>query len=608
MQYASPPFLHKTLLSYFHYAKSLSLAQQLHSQIIINGLQEAVLYGSKITNAYIEVGSLALASRAFDMISKKNLHSWNTIISGYSKYRYYDDVLWLYNGMRSGGNKVDTYNLAFVIKACFRLRLLQNGRLVHSLAVKSGLEGDLYVAPGLIELYTEMGFLNDAQNLFEQISDRSSVSWGVMLKGYLKFSKEPKVFELFSKMRNLDFEWDAFTVECLVRACANVLAGREGKASHGLCIKRNLFDFNVCLRTTLVDMYMKCGFLHFAVRLFEEVDCKDVVLWSVVMDGYVKNGRVWEAILLFRKMFDYSITPNIVTLASILLACSSVGSLKQGKSVHGFVIRNRVDLDVVNYTSFIDMYAKCGCVGTAYKIFRMMPEKNLVSWSAMISCFGMHGLFSQALATFDEMRSEKHIPNAITFVSVLSACSHSGMVQEGWSLFESLSRDYAISPEEAHYACMIDLLGRVGQIEEALAFINNMPIKPNASAWGALLSACRIYKRVELAEEVASKLLPLEPDESSVYVLLSNIYADAGRWEMVNKTRMKMSGKGLTKSVGYSSIEVKSKLYVFGSEDRLAFRNTQVEHYLDSLSKEMRRLGYVPDIRFDLHDVDVEVK
>ncbi|KAE9621908.1 putative pentatricopeptide [Lupinus albus] len=274
----------------------------------------------------------------------------------------------------------------------------------------------------------------------------------------------------------------------------NVSVCREGKASHGVCVKNNLL-VNFYLLTSLIDMHMKCGIIHYAMRLFEEAnDSKD---------------RFLEAMSVFKRMLENLITPNPMTFNGVILACSGVGSLKKRKSVHDFVIRNMVELDVVNYTSILDMYAKCMCVETAYRIFCMMPTKNVVSWTAMINGCAMNDLYSEVISIFDKMTqkstcviSEKHMPNSITFVSALSACCHCGMVQEGWRIFKSM-KDYAISPTEKHYACMIDVLTRAGQYNATLSFISDMPIKPGRNVWEALLSACRGHKKVELNEKIA---------------------------------------------------------------------------------------------------------
>lgn len=503
---------------------------------------------------------------------------------------------------------VDSFNLVFAVKACFALSLFHGAKLFHSLAIKLRLENDLYVAPALMNVYSKLGSLEEAYKVFQEVPLKNSVIWGVMMKGYLIFSKGFEVFELFSRMRRDGCEVDPFVVEDLIQACGSVYAGKEGKTFHGLCIKNNFLASNFFLQTSLLDMYMKCGLLDFALKLFGEISHRDVVVWSAIISGFSRNGRALESISMFRQMLADSVTPNSVTFASIVLACSSLGSLKQGKSVHGYMIRNGVEPDVKNYTSFIDMYAKCGCIVTAHRVFSQMPEKNVFSWSAMINGFGMHGLCSEALNLFHEMILVNQLPNFVTFVSVLSACSHSGRIEEGWRHFHSMSGDYGITPVEEHYACMVDLLGRAGKIDEALSFINTMPTEPGASSWGALLSACQIHKRAELAEEVAKKLLPLESDKSGVYVMLSNIYADVGMWDMMKKTRTKISEKGLHKTVGFTSIEVKNKLYFFSSKDIFNCKNTQIESLWNSLEERMREIGYVPDLRFALHDVDDEVK
>lgn len=584
----------KTLLSLFNFSKTLALTQHLHAQIITHGLHCSVLFGSNLANAYIQFDFLQFASKSFHQIKNKNLHSWNTIISGYSRQKRWLDVLSLYKQMRIDTNGVDSFNLVFAIKASVGLGILRDGEFMHSLVIKSGFEEDPFVVPALLDMYVELGCLDDAQKVFAVFPEWNLVVWGAMMKGYLKFSKEFKVFELFSHMIGSGFELDAFTSESVIRACGNVFAGREGKACHGFCIKRNFINSSMCLQTSIVNTYIKCGLFHLAVKLFEEIPNKDVVLWTAMVTGYAKNGRGWEAIDMFRRMLDESMVPNSVTLASVILACSQMGSLRQGKSAHGYMLKHGVEMDVVNYTSFIDMYAKCGCIAVAERVFNQIPDKNVFSWSAMINGFGMHGLYSDAIATFDQMTSENQVPNSVTFVSVLSACSHSGRVEEGWIYFRSMSGEYGIAPKREHFACMVDLLGRAGKIDEALSVISSMPMDAGTSTWGALLSACRIHKWVELAEVVAKKLLPLEADKSAVYVLLSNIYADAGMWDMVKKIRFEVCEKGLHKSAGFSSVEVDKKLHVFHSKDKLPYRNLQIEGVWASLCKQMTE-GNVAD-------------
>lgn len=458
--------------------------------------------------------------------------------------------------MRKDCNGVDSFNLVFAIKACVGLRFLENGSLIHGLAMKCGLDKDDYVAPSLVEMYAQFGGMEDAQKVFDEMTLRSSVLWGVLMKGYLRYSRDSEVFRLFYLMREAGLRVDALALICLVKACGNVFAGREGKAVHGLSIRRSFIEQSGYLQASVVDMYVKCRLLDNAREVFETSVDKNVVMWTTLVSGFAKCERAVEAFDLFRQMLGEYVLPNQCTLAALLVSCSSLGSQRHGRSVHGYMMRNEIEMDAVNFTSFIDMYARCGNIQMARKVFDMMPERNVISWSSMINAFGINGMFEEALDCFGEMKSRNLTPNSVTFVSLLSACSHSGNVQEGRKQFVSMTRDYGIAPEEEHYACMVDLLGRAGEVEEAKSFIDNMPVKPIASAWGALLNACRIHKKVELAEEIAEKLLSMEHNESSVYVLLSNIYADAGMWEMVNSVRRKMGIKGYTKPVGLSAIEL----------------------------------------------------
>ncbi|RID59074.1 hypothetical protein BRARA_F02323 [Brassica rapa] len=548
------------LLTILTQIKALRHTQQLHAKVIVHGLEEEVVLGSSLTNSYIQSNRLDLATASFDRIPprKRNRYSWNTILSGYSKSKNHCESLRLYNRMRRDcDGVVDSFNLVFAIKACVGLGVLENGVLIHGLAMKNGLDKDAYVAPSLVEMYGEFGRMEDAQKMFDEITLRSSVLWGVLMKGYLRYSRDSEVFRLFYLMREAGLGVDnALTLICLVKACGNVFAGKEGKSVHGLSIRRGFIDQSGYLQASVVDMYVKCRLLDNAREMFQTSVDKNVVMWTTLVSGFAKCERAVEAFDLFRQMLRESVLPNQCTLAALLVSCSSLGSQRHGRSVHGYMIRNEIEMDAVNFTSFIDMYARCGNIRMARKVFDMMPERNVISWSSMINAFGINGMLEEALDCFGKMKSWNLTPNSVTYVSLLSACSHSGNIEEGRKQFASMTSDYGIAPEEEHYACMVDMLGRAGEVGEAKSFIDNMPVKPMASAWGALLNACRIHKNVDLAEEIAEKLLSMRSNESSVYVLLSNIYADAGMWEMVNNVRSKMGMKGYTKPMGLSAIEM----------------------------------------------------
>uniref|UniRef100_A0A0D3BF38 Amidase domain-containing protein n=1 Tax=Brassica oleracea var. oleracea TaxID=109376 RepID=A0A0D3BF38_BRAOL len=474
------------LLTILTQIKALRHTQQLHAKVIVHGPEEEVVLGSSLTNSYIQSNRLDLATASFDRIPprKRNRYSWNTILSGYSKSKNHCESLRLYNRMRRDcDGVVDSFNLVFGIKACVGLGVLENGVLIHGLAMKNGLDKDAYVAPSLVEMYGEFGRMEDAQKVFDEITLRSSVLWAVLMKGEAGLGVD-----------------NALTLICLVKACGNVFAGKEGKSVHSLSIRRGFIDQSGYLQASVVDMYVKCRLLDDAREMFETSVDKNVVMWTTLVSGFAKCERAVEAFDLFRQMLRESVLPSQCTLAALLVSCSSSGTQRHGRSVHGYMIRNEIEMDDVNFTSFIDMYARCGNI----------------RWLG----------------------------------------SHSGNIEEGRKQFASMTSDYGIAPEEEHYACMVDLLGRAGEVGEAKSFIDNMPVKPMASAWGALLNAYRIHKNVDFAEEIAERLLSMGSNESSVYVLLSNIYADAGMWEMVNSVRSKMGMKGYTKPMGLSAIEV----------------------------------------------------
>lgn len=302
------------------------------------------------------------------------------------------------------------------------------------------------------------------------------------------------------------------------------------------------------------------------------------------------------------------VKPNSVTLVSVLLACAHLASQKQCKLIHGYIIKGGFNSNLVIVTALIDTYANCGILEVAHQLFDQMSEKNVVSWSAMIAAYGMHGLGEEAISLFHQMQMTGILPNHITFVSLLSACSYSGLVLEGRQYFNSMVQYYCIVPRVVHYACMVDLLGRAGHLHEAWDLIKTMPLEPGASVWGALLGACRVHCNIELGQYAAEQLFELEPKNAGCYVLLANIYAAAGRWEDVARVRTMMKDRAVKKTPGYSCTEVNNRVHAFVMGDRSHPQSKEIYEMLETLERKMEAVGYVPDTNFVLHDVEEEVK
>eukprot|EP00253_Pinus_taeda_P010633 PITA_10633 len=360
-------------------------------------------------------------------------------------------------------------------------------------------------------------------------------------------------------------------------------------------------------------MYAKCGSIEFAQRWFDKISNKNVVSWNIMISGYVQNGLAIEALILFRNMVVENVTQNCVTAAIVLQACAHLASLQQGMSIHGYILRRHLEVDVFVGNFLIDMYVKCGNVEMAQQVFDKMLRSDVVSWSAMITGYTQSGHAKEALSLFQKMQLEGLRPNSFTMASVLPACAHlkallEGLVDEGMRYFDFMIQDYCITPSVDHFTCMIDLLGCAGRLSEAQEIIERMPLKPNISVWGALLGACRVHRNIKLAQYVAERLFELDPKNVGYYVLLSNIYAASGRWNDVAKVRTMMKELGLRKTPRCSLILVNKRFHAFFVGDRSHPQSENVYGTLETLVGQMKEAGYIPNTDFVLHDVEEEVK
>ncbi|XP_034223567.1 pentatricopeptide repeat-containing protein At3g46790, chloroplastic-like [Prunus dulcis] len=355
-------------------------------------------------------------------------------------------------------------------------------------------------------------------------------------------------------------------------------------------------------------MYAKCKVVDDARQLFDKMQNRDLVTWTVMIGAFAECRNADESLVLFDWMIEEGVVPDKVAMVTIVNACAKLGAMHRARLVHYYICRNKFSLDVILGTAMIDMYAKCGCIDSAREIFDRMQVKNVITWSAMIAAYGYHGHGRKAFDIFHLMLNSGVSPNVITFVSLLYACSHSGLIEEGLRIFSLMWDEFAVRADIKHYTCMVDLLGRAGRLDEALELVESMAVEKDERLWGALLGACRIHGNIDLAEKAVNSLLELQPENAGHYVLLSNIYARAGRWKDVAKMRDLMSQRRLKKVPGLTWIEVDNKTYQFSTGDRTHPRSEKIYAMLESLGKKLELAGYVPDTNFVLHDVDEEVK
>ncbi|XP_020518601.1 pentatricopeptide repeat-containing protein At5g66520-like [Amborella trichopoda] len=428
-----------------------------------------------------------------------------------------------------------------------------------------------------------------------------------LMKAFSLSPTPQKAIQFYFRALGSGITPNAYTFPLLAKACAHSRSTTDAQKSHGQILKHG-FNSNLYVNNSVIYMYACCHEIEVARGLFDESSkpefCRDSVTWGVMITGYVQNSHFSEGLNLFREMMGAKMEPNDATLVSALSACAYLCALDHGQWIHAFLERERREregIDVILGTALVDMYAKCGCIDAARKVFDKMPERNLVSWTAMINGLSNNGRSHEAIDAFLEMERESIEPNDITFVGVLSACANAGLKEAGFEYFEKMYRVYGIKPKNEHYSCMVGLLGRLGLLREAEEFIKTMPFDPEASTWGALLGACRLANDVERAKFVGSKLLELDPRDGSRYVMLSNIYAASGQWEDMAELRKTMREKQVKKVAGCASLSINGIIHEFVAGDRSHPKTDEIYSMLGELEERLKREGYVPDTKNVLH-------
>eukprot|EP01018_Ginkgo_biloba_P020138 Gb_27979 [translate_table: standard] len=531
----------------------------------------------------------------------------------------------------------DTYNS--LLQSC---AILEEGMQVHAHMLKNGRQENSFLGAKLILMYSKCGCIVNARLIFDRLPTKNVFSWTAMIGGYARHGQCEAALILFNQMRQKSILQDSFIFPSVLKACAGLKALQWGKEIHSFIVKSGS-ESDLFVGNALVDMYAKCKSIEDSRQAFDEMSQRDTISWTAMITGYVQGGHrdeamnlfcqmqlacvkldviswtaiiagysqcghVGEAVKFFRQMQVEGMKPNPVTIASVLPACANLADVKLGKEIHGHIIRNEFVGYAIVENALVDMYAKCGNIEHARQLFDNMSLRDVFSWNAMIAGYAMHRYSENALVLFHKMQQAGIKPDHITFVGVLSACSRAALLDEGRQYFDSMKRDYCIIPNLQHYACMVDLLGRIGCLNEARNLIDTMPLEPDACIWGALLSACRMHCNIELGELAAEHLFELEPENAGNYVLLSNIYAEAGRWDDVAKVRKMMKDGGLKKSPGCSWIEVKNEVHAFLVGDKLHLHTKKIYTILESLAGQMKEAGYTPDINFVLHDVENDEK
>ncbi|CAH8274071.1 unnamed protein product [Arabidopsis lyrata] len=460
----------------------------------------------------------------------------------------------------------------------------------------------------MVNGYAEVGLLEEARNLFDEMPERDSYSWTAMVTGYVKKDQPEEALVLYSLMQRVpNSKPNIFTVSSAVAAAAAIKCIRRGKEIHGHIVRAGL-DSDEVLWSSLMDMYGKCGCIDEARNIFDKIIDKDVVSWTSMIDRYFKSSRWREGFSLFSELIGSCERPNEYTFSGVLNACADLTTEELGRQVHGYMTRVGFDPYSFASSSLIDMYTKCGNIESARHVVDGCPKPDLVSLTSLIGGYAQNGKPDEALKYFDLLLKSGTKPDHVTFVNVLSACTHAGLVEKGLEFFYSITEKHDLTHTSDHYTCLVDLLARSGRFEQLKSVLSEMPMKPSKFLWASVLGGCSTYGNIDLAEEAAQELFKIEPENPVTYVTMANIYAAAGKWEEEGKMRKRMQEIGITKKPGSSWTEIKRKRHVFIAADTSHPMYNQIIEFLGELRKKMKEEGYVPATSLVLHDVEDEQK
>ncbi|KAL1534986.1 pentatricopeptide repeat-containing protein-like protein [Salvia divinorum] len=511
-------------------------------------------------------------------------------------------------------------------------------KIVHSLLIKSGTPLSHLPLTRVASVCALTPSFLYAQRIFQQVGQSETSTWNCCLRDFAESDTPFGAILLFHQLRRHNVFPDSFTCSFVLKACVKLMDLSHGRIIHALIVKLGLL-FNLVLQNVILHLYASCGEMSDAILLFDKMPQRDVVTWNTMITQLVKRGditsahqmflempdrnlRSWTAMIagfvrcgkpkkaidIFREMKQVGLKPNEATVVAVLAACADLGALDLGRWIHDYSDKSGFKENVLICNTLIDMYIKCGCLKAAKDVFEGMKKRTVVSWSSMIQGLALHGNADEALGLFSKMIQTRMKPNDVTFIGLLNACSHMGLINEGRAFFARMTTDFAITPSIEHYGCMVDLLSRAGLLQEAYEFIKQMPITPNAAIWGALLGGCKVHKNIEMAEVAMRHMHELDPHNDGYYVVLANIYSEAKKWEDAARVRKLMKERGLKKTYGCSSITINGLVHEFVAGDESHSQSEEIFEKWNELVVPLRQKGYVPNTSVVLLDMEEDEK
>ncbi|CAH8348909.1 unnamed protein product [Eruca vesicaria subsp. sativa] len=546
----------------------LGLGKLLHALVLVNGLVKEVFVVNVLINMYCKCGEVDQAMSLFDRTDEKDKETWNSLISGLVRVAAVEETLSMLAKMHREGMKLTTYVLGSVLKACCINLKKENGMVIHCYVAKLGMEFDLVVGTALLDMYAKNGSLKESIKLFSLMPVKNVVAYNAMISGFLHTDDITcsEAFKLFMDMQRQGLKLSPTTFSAVLKACCIGKALEYGKQIHALICKNN-FQSDEFIGSALIELYALMGSPEDGMRCFASTSKRDIASWTSMIDCHVQNEELVSAFDMFRQLCLSCLRPEEYTISLMMSACADFAALSSGEQVQGYAIKSGIDAFTSVKTSSISMYAKSGNMALASQIFSEVERPDIATYSAMISCLAQHGFASDALNLFETMKTCGFRPNQQAFLAVLIACCHGGLVTEGLNYFQAMWNEYRISPNEKHFTCIVDLLGRTGRLSDAESLILSSGFQNHPVMWKALLSSCRVYKNSVLGRRVAERLMELEPEGSGSYVLLHNIYNESGVNSCGEEVRELMRDRGVKKEPALSCIVIGKQAHWFTVSD-----------------------------------------
>ncbi|XP_068662917.1 pentatricopeptide repeat-containing protein At2g27610-like [Aristolochia californica] len=571
---------------------SFDTGKQVHSLAIRTGCTHDSRIQNCLIHFYSKCGFTVYAREVLKQMSEPDLVSFTSMIAGYVKNNMLESAFEVFNQMRCLGIMANEHTVASILSTCRSW----SGKQVHAYMIKAMLNQSFYSGSALIKFYSDNNFIEGAETVFRKLDLKNVVTWSLMISCYLQNELVSKAMALFCEMVYFGIEPNQYTMATVIGGCGLSTESRGfAKQIHGLVIKLN-FHSDDRVSNALLTMYARMGKVEELATVFENICDPDIVSWCAAVSGYSQNGCSEKSASLLCLMQRKGIKPNEYGLSSALSSCADLALLDQGRQFHGLALKLGCDFDACVGNALVNLYAKCGAIADAKQAFDGIPMHDILSWNTLIHGYAHHGHGKEAIQAFDKMQEiGLVIPNHVTLVGVLSACSHVGYIDEAIEYLKNMERHYGLAPSMSHYACVIDMMGRAGCLNEAFQIVNEMPYEPDSLIWKTLAGSCKVYGKLELGKLAAKEATKLSPDDPANYVLLSNLYAVSGRWEDAKRTRMIMDEKGLKKEPGYSWIEVKGQVHSFVAGEKSHKKTQEIYEMLEGLLKEMKEVGYSPN-------------